>query len=198
MQSMNTMRLSALKPEYDNLWNSCQIRPEWLERTKKVVLNIQAKRDRYESVASATNIPWYFIGCIHNMEASLNFNSHLHNGDSLKARTHREPKDRPLNPPKNGWDIGYSWEESAADALIMQKFHTAQDWSIPAQLWRLELYNGFGYRQHHPDVLTPYLWSGTHHYTKGKYVADNKWSAVAISEQVGAAAILKLLLPEIK
>jgi lysozyme family protein len=46
----------------------------------------------------------------------------------------------------------------------------------------------------HPEVLTPYLWSFTNHYTKGKFVADGKFDANAVSKQCGAAAILKLML----
>jgi lysozyme family protein len=46
-----------------------------------------------------------------------------------------------------------------------------QDWSLAGLLYRLEAYNGFGYRKHHPEVLTPYLWSFSST-TAGKYVQD--------------------------
>jgi lysozyme family protein len=42
-------------------------------------------------------------------------------------------------------------------------------------------------------VLTPYLWSFSNHYDRGKYVADGKFSATARSQQCGAAVMLKLL-----
>jgi lysozyme family protein len=120
----------------------------------------------------------------------------LHNGDSLKKRTINEPSGRPLADPIKGWQVGYTWEESAIDALTMKEFNRVKDWSLPTQLWQLERYNGFGYRKYHPEVLTPYLWSGTNHYSKGKYVADGKWDANAISEQIGIAALLKVLIKE--
>ena len=100
--------------------------------------------------------------------------------------------------PIQGWDVGYTWEESAIDALTQggKNLDKVKDWSLPAQLWQIERYNGFGYRQNYPDVLTPYLWSGTNHYTKGKFISDGKWDANAVSKQIGAAALLKILMEE--
>ena len=59
-------------------------------------------------------------------------------------------------------------------------------------LFKLEANNGFGYRR--KGINTPYLWSFTNHYRKGKYIADGKYSTEAVSKQVGAAILLKLLL----
>jgi hypothetical protein len=66
-------------------------------------------------------------------------------------------------------------------------------WNLPVILFKLEGFNGFGYRTKHPDVLTPYLWSFTNHYTKGKFTSDGKFDPNAVSKQCGAAAILKAL-----
>ena len=60
-------------------------------------------------------------------------------------------------------------------------------------LYTIERYNGTGYLRYHKNVPTPYLWSGSQHYVKGKYVSDGKWSSSAVSKQVGAAVILKEL-----
>ncbi|WP_445635797.1 Lysozyme family protein [Nostoc sp. DSM 114161] len=190
------LSLLDLKPEYQRLWDSCEIRPDKLSSTQSIVTKISASRPRYEGLQQKINVPWYFVAVIHNMESSLNFNKHLHNGDSLKKRTVNEPSGRPLTDPINGWQVGYTWEESAIDALTMKEFDRVKDWSLPAQLWQLERYNGVGYRKYHPEVLTPYLWSGTNHYSKGKYVADGKWDANAVSEQIGIAALLKVLVKE--
>ena len=65
------------------------------------------------------------------------------------------------------------------------------DWSLPATLFRLEAYNGFGYRTGHPEVLSPYLWSFSSHYTRGKFVADGSFSVTAVSKQCGAAVLLR-------
>ncbi|MGF1992596.1 MAG: hypothetical protein RMY62_032645 [Nostoc sp. ZfuVER08] len=190
------LSLVDLKPEYQKLWDSCEIKPDKLSTTQNIVAKISGDRLRYEVLQQKINVPWYFVAVIHNMESSLNFTKHLHNGDSLKKRTINEPSGRPLADPIKGWQVGYTWEESAIDALTMKEFNRVKDWSLPAQLWQLERYNGFGYRKYHPEVLTPYLWSGTNHYSKGKYVADGKWDANAISEQIGVAALLKVLIKE--
>jgi hypothetical protein len=73
----------------------------------------------------------------------------------------------------------------------MQGLRAGVDWSLPGALYQLERYNGWGYRMHHPSVLTPYLWSFSNHYTSGKYVADGTWSNTAISKQCGAGVILR-------
>jgi lysozyme family protein len=58
-------------------------------------------------------------------------------------------------------------------------------------LYRLEAYNGLGYRSY--GVASPYLWSFSNHYDRGKFVSDGKWSSTARSQQCGAAVMLKLL-----
>ncbi len=45
-------------------------------------------------------------------------------------------------------------------------------------------------------MKSPYLWSFTNHYTKGKYVADGKFDPNAPSDQVGAMALLKQLVTD--
>jgi hypothetical protein len=99
----------------------------------------------------------------------------------------------PKNRPSRG-GAPFSFEESACDALRLDKLDQVEAWTIEAILYEAEKYNGWGYRIHHPETLTPYLWSGTNHYTTGKYVADGKWDATAVSKQVGAVAILKSMM----
>ncbi len=41
---------------------------------------------------------------------------------------------------------------------------------------------------------TPYLWSFSTHYDRGKYVADGRWSETTPSDQCGAAVIIKALV----
>ncbi len=69
-------------------------------------------------------------------------------------------------------------------------------WTLAFMLFKLEGFNGFGYRTRHPEVLTPYLWSYSNHYTKGKYAADGKFNKNAVSRQCGAATILHLMTYE--
>ncbi len=118
----------------------------------------------------------------------MDFDGHLHNGDPLTARTVQVPKGRPIagTPP-------FTFLASAIDALKYKKFDTLTSWDLPQLLYRFEKYNGFGYRDHH-QIHSPYLWSGSNHYTKGKYVADGRYSPTAVSKQIGAAVILRRLV----
>lgn len=170
-----------LRKEYERLFTTQTIRPGKLAELDSIVKKIVAGKPRYLAVSSHTGVPWYVIGAIHSMECNNNFACHLHNGDPLTGRTVNAPARRPTEgvPP-------FKWEDSAVDALTDLKGWT--DWSIAGMLYRLELYNGFGSRNH--GVATPYLWGGTTFYTKGKYVSDGKWNAEAVSSQIGAAAIL--------
>ena len=88
----------------------------------------------------------------------------------------------------------FSWEASATDALTYKKFNVWTDWSVAGILYKLELYNGWGYRK--KGVATPYLWSFSNHYTKGKYVEDGVFDPEAVSKQAGAAVILKRMLEQ--
>ena len=89
------------------------------------------------------------------------------------------------------WLPPSDWESSAVDALRLLGFAGASDWSLPRTLYRLEAYNGFGYRR--IGRITPYLWSFSSHYDRGKFVADGRYDARARSQQCGAAVMLKLL-----
>jgi lysozyme family protein len=175
-----------LRQEYQRLFDTCKINQNKYLNVASVIEKIANGKRKYDAVENELKIPWFFVAAIHNMEASLNFSRHLHNGDPLTARTKHVPAGRPVkgNPP-------FTWEESAIDALKLMNLHKWTDWSVPGMLYKLELYNGMGYRKKHPNVLTPYLWSFTNHYTKGKYVADGRWSDEAVSDQVGAAIIIK-------
>jgi lysozyme family protein len=177
----------ALKEEYRTLFNSMTFRPQFQESLNWHVTLISAARLRYEQVGKLVGVPWYFIGAIHGLEASFNFRAHLHNGDfPLKARTRQVPAGRPLV-----WLPPDDWESSAKDALRLLGFTGQSDWSLERTLYRLEAYNGFGYRK--VGVPTPYLWAYSNHYDRGKFVADGKWNAKARSQQCGAAVLLKAI-----
>jgi lysozyme family protein len=178
----------ALAREYQDLWDSCVAKPTKAQRIDERAQLLLQNKGRYKAVALTAGCPWQVVAVIHSMEADCNFKCHLHNGDPLTARTTHVPAGRPASgsPP-------FTWEQSATDALTMQGLNKWTDWSVPGALYKLEAYNGFGYRDHHPDVNTPYLWSFTNHYTRGKYVADGSFSASAVSQQCGAAAILRRL-----
>ncbi len=177
----------TLKPEYARLFRSAAVRPEYGDSTGWHLAMMQKSKARYQSVSNDTGVPWYFIAVCHALESSFNFRAHLHNGDfPLSARTRQVPAGRPTK-----WLPPSDWESSARDALRLLGFAGQQDWSLERTLYLLEAYNGFGYRPY--GVASPYLWSFSNHYERGKYVADRKWSATAKSQQCGSAVMLKLL-----
>lgn len=183
------MQFETVQRGYANLWAKAEIRPERVQDAAAIAEKLAANRERYEAVAAAVGCPWWLVGCIHSLEASLRFGKHLHNGDPLGARTVHVPKGRPKTgkPP-------FAWEASAIDALTMppHEFGKVERWGIARCLYELERYNGFGYFAH--QINSPYLWSFTTLYEKGKYVADGRWSASAVSKQCGAAAIIKAMV----
>jgi lysozyme family protein len=173
----------ALSQEYDRLFASCTVRHEQVAGIDRIADRSVKNQARYEAVAATVGCPWFVIAALHNLEAGQRFTTHLHNGDALTARTVHVPKNRPRSgqPP-------YAWETSATDALNALK--KVGEWTIPVMLFQMEQYNGFGYRRRHPEVLSPYLWSFTNHYAKGKFVADGKFSSSAVSKQCGTVALL--------
>src|SRR6185369_8482790 len=159
----------ALRHEYQTLFDTCLIAPSHTVEIESTTNKIAANRARYEAVGDPLDIPWFFVGVTHCLEGSLDFKTHLHNGDPLKARTVQVPKGRPKkgNPP-------FTWEESATDALTLEKFAGLDDWSLTSILYRFEKFNGFGYRTR--GVNTPYLWSFSNHYTQGKFAVGGELS----------------------
>lgn len=175
--------------QYQTLWNTIHIRPQAILGAERIVSKILTYRDKYEEVERRTTVPWPFVAVVHSRESDLNFKCHLHNGDTLAARTWHVPKGRPIEgkPP-------FTWEQSAEDALRMEGLATVGAWDLPHYLFRLEAYNGWGYRKH--GVPSAYLWSGTTHYACGKYVADGQWDPNAVDEQMGCAPLLKVMVDQ--
>lgn len=178
----------SLKKEYEDLYNRMEIRLDKLPAVDQAVDGILQYKSRYQQVEQALKVPWFFTGAIHSMECNRSFSCHLHNGDSLNARTRQVPKGRPATgkPP-------FTWEQSATDALTMRGLDKVTDWSLAHLMYQLEGYNGWGYRKYHQHVYSPYLWSYANHYTKGKYVADGTWSETAVSQQPGAMVLIRRL-----
>lgn len=177
----------TLVKEYVDRFSCLMINSARKNEIDTVARRITSHRSKYEAVEAATQIPWYLIGILHQLESSGSFTKHLHNGDSLTARTVQVPKGRPKHgtPP-------FTWVESAIDALDEVAHY--MEWTIPRLLHTFEAYNGWGYRKKSINIPSPYLWAGSQHYVAGKYVADGKWSPTAVSKQIGAAVLLKMLM----
>ncbi len=185
---LRSTKYAVLKDEYRRLFDTLTVRDEYTDKANWHLAMMRKSRERYETVGSSVGVPWYFIAVIHALEASFNFRAHLHNGDyPLSARTRQVPAGYP-----KVWLPPVDWASSAKDALKLLRFTGQSDWGLERTLYRLEAYNGFGYRK--TNVPTPYLWSLSTHYERGKFVADGSFSMKAKSQQCGAAVMLKLLV----
>lgn len=175
---------------YQWLWDNMVIlKPETVKtQAAKIYVNIA----KYQQVVDGTKIPWQFIAVTHYRESSLSFTRHPHNGDPLTARTKQVPAGRPTRgePP-------FTWEESAKDAYIMfKKLDKIPLWDIETILFELEKFNGLGYKKYHPEVLSPYLWSYTQFYIKGKYASDGHFDKGLVDKQIGCVPLYKYLTDE--
>jgi lysozyme family protein len=159
-----------------------------------IIDTIAAHKSAYKSIMEATGVPWQIVGVLHSMECGLRFDQHLHNGDPLNRRTVHAPPGRPVHgsPP-------FTFVESAIDALQYDHLAGLTEWGLAETLYRMERYNGMGYRK--TDIVTPYLWSFSNHYRRGKYVEVKKngeyvpvFDADLVSEQCGAAVLLRRLV----
>lgn len=178
-----------LRGDYARLWQAMRIPPGTVPAVDSRIRAMAKGRPRYDQVANATAVPWYVIAIIHEMEAGLKFSTHLHNGDPLTDRTVQVPAGRPPSglPP-------FEWEDSAIDALMLKNLDAVTLWSIERIAYQLEAYNGWGYRTRQTGINTPYLWSSTSNYRKGKFVRDRVFNPDAVSRQLGAMALLRRLM----
>jgi lysozyme family protein len=175
------------REEYSDRFQTCEIQKRRTGEIQALVSRILAKQDLYDAVHEATGVPWYVVAVIHSLESDLNFNTHLHNGDPLPQPTTHVPKGRPVGVPP------FTWIESAVDALNYDGLTTNRDWSVAGTLNCLEQYNGTGYRRLANPIPSPYLWSFSSFYQKGRFDADDHFNPNAISKQCGAAVLLKFM-----
>lgn len=173
----------ALKGDYAARWAAMEIRPERKGDVFAVAQKVISGKSRYMTVSGATGVPWFVVGVIHAMECGLNWRGCLANGDPWNKRTVNVPRG------KGPWA---SWEEAAIWALRYDGLDKIKDWNPTQLAWALEKYNGLGYRPR--GVPSPYLWSFTNQYERGKYVSDGVWNAMAVSGQPGGMAILKAMM----
>lgn len=151
--------------------------PEFAPVAKRLV----AAKERYQEVERETGVPWYFIAVTHQRESSQRWDRSLAQGDPWNKVSTHVPKGRGPFP---------SWEAAAIDALVKCAPYAARnkDWSIGGLLTMLERYNGLGYAN--KGIPSPYVWSGTDQYVRGKYVADGVFDPSAVDKQLGCAGLL--------
>lgn len=168
-------------PNWAELWNTCQVDQNRIVEIGNICKKILDNKTKYEAVELKTGVPWYLVAALHYREASLNFKTCLHNGDSLPGPTKHVPKGR--GPFK-------TWEEAAIDALKYDGLDHIKFETITTCLVLAEKFNGLGYRN--KSDLSPYVWAGTCHSDEtGKFTGDGIYNPFAKEKQLGVAAIFK-------
>ena len=166
---------------------SIQLTHAQMTDVERFIQNWNKNRSRYKKVASKTNMPAELIAAIHWRESSGNFSTYLHQGD---------PLGRPAINWPNNIPVFHKWEDSAVHALGMKE-HFQEDLGVTSDTTDAALmglyaegFNGFGYRKTRDKVNTPYAYSGTSAYTKGKFVYDGSYSNKTVDKQVGVIPLL--------
>lgn len=202
-----TSKIEILKKEYEYLVTVALVISRVKGELAWFVSRANANISRYKYVAGVIGCPWFFVALIHYREASMDFNTCLHNGDKLPGPTRHVPAGR--GPFKD-------WEAAAIDALIYEGFGGQKDWSLGAMFWRLEAFNGFGYRvggqkvfdlsdqgrdgtydgtyrgsmqDTTPRNASPYIYNGTQFYEKGVSIEDHSFYPKAVDDQPGCMAL---------
>lgn len=171
-------------------WAALKIRPAAEARAVATAKKLAAGKATYRTVDARTQVPWWFVGLCHYRESDFNFGTYLGNGQSLAKRTTIVPA---LRGPFFGAD---AFVDGAVDALTIEGYVGATDWSIERTLYRLEGFNGYGYHAH--GVNSPYLYGSSFLYgppeaKPGKYVGDHDFDAKVVDTQLGTAVVLKAL-----
>lgn len=134
-----------------------------------ILRRIEEYKVIYNAVKNVINIPVIMIGTIHYLECNNNFSLTIRDGGKLRNK---------------------DWVDDAISVLKPYSLVKGV-WTVPVCLWAMERYNGLGYRKR--GIETPYLWSGTNLYKKGKFVRDGVFDPNAVSKQVGGAVIFRML-----
>jgi lysozyme family protein len=174
--------VTKLKAANLTRWNACHVLPEWARVLDTVAHRLVNTKNRYENVRTVSGVPWPVVAVIHQRESSQSWTAGLANGDPWNRPTIHVPKGRgPFA----------SWERAAEDALEHCAPFAArwEDWSIGGALTLLEEYNGLGYFER--GIPSPYIWSATDQYHRGKYIADGHFDPEAVDHQTGCAALLQ-------
>lgn len=179
---------SATWKGYTNLWNKAKIHPHRRKAAEAEARRALANKARYQVLERELGIPWWWIAFTHNLEGGGSFKTYLGNGQPLNQVTTMVP------PGRGPWK---SWEAGAKDALKLHGLEKLKpgEWTIARALYEAERWNGFGY---YGKGNSPYLWSFTDEYTKGKWresPGKKSWyDPNMVSQQVGFATALKALI----
>lgn len=166
-------------------WAKAHIHAEWQKAIDATAdrLTLPENKARFLKVEQNEGVKWFVVAIIKERESGADpaFKLSIAQGDPWSARSRHVPAGRgPFS----------SWEAAAHDALVDCSPYAARwhDWSIGGLLTILEKYNGSGYAAR--GLPSPYIWSATDQYIKGKYVSDGVFDPDFVDRQIGCAALL--------
>ncbi len=115
----------------------------------------------------------------------------------IKGLIYIREREEKLNSEINEWLVNqgkrYIYELEDDLVNIINERVKITKWDIFEMLFEAEKFNGFGYRSPEVNIKSPYLWSGTNLYERGKFSVDGKFDKKIIDKQSGIAAGLKLI-----
>lgn len=177
--------LQRLKAANQQRWQGIQVNMDAVAPIDGVAhrLIAPAAKQRYQDISATTHVPWFVIAVIHEREKSndVNFLANIAQGD---------PWNRVSTHVPVGRGPFASFEDAAVDALTNCAPHAARwgDWTVGGALTLLEQYNGLGYALR--NLPSPYIWSSSNQYIKGKFTSDHHFDPNAVDSQLGCAPLL--------
>jgi lysozyme family protein len=175
---------AALEPEYVRLLSQMQITQQTAVQTTAARLLRNVAAGRYAEVTARTGIPQIYIATSFEREASSDFTKNPAQGWSLRSRSQVIPYNGPFA----------TWLDAALAAYAIDGVDKvpSAEWTWPRLAFEEEAINGFGYRAH--GVHSPYLWAGTNDYSRGKFIADGRFSADAVDQQLGTIPVARAMV----
>lgn len=175
---------AELSADYNSRWRAMIVRPDRLAQVDSIARRMASRRDRYERVTGPFGVPWWWLAAVHELE---------HSGRFTTSMVITDPIDVPPGQPVPSATIDDAqWDDTARALLRARGLASWQDWSVAGACYQWERYNGFGYRER--EVPSPYLWSFSNQYVSGKFVRAGVFSFTTVSQQAGAAVLLRRLV----
>jgi lysozyme family protein len=160
-----------------------KIKPEWQASIDKTAKRLVADKARFLEVEKQDGVKWFAVAIIKEREAGADpaFKRNIAQGDPWNEKSTHVPKGRGPFP---------NWDAATHDALVDCAPYAGRwhDWSIGGTLTILEKYNGTGYAAR--GLPSPYIFSATNIYVRGKYVRDGAFDPNYVDQQIGCAALL--------
>ena len=70
---MKSPTFAQIKDEYSRLWATAVTRSSFKAPIEATANKILTNKEKYEAVGAMTNVPWFVVGLIHQMESGWRF-----------------------------------------------------------------------------------------------------------------------------